>query len=69
MQATLTSSYTIPEKLFSHKAKLRVYVAGENLCYWSARKGLDPRYSFEGNTYGIGYSPVRTITGGIQLTF
>ena len=61
--------YTVPEKLFDHKAKLRVYVAGENLCYWSARKGLDPRYSYEGNTYGISYSPVRTITGGIQLTF
>ena len=61
--------YTVPEKIFDHKAKLRVYVAGENLCYWSARKGLDPRYSFEGNTYGISYSPVRTITGGIQLTF
>ena len=66
---SFTVGYTIPEKLFSHKAKLRVYVAGENLCYWSARKGLDPRYSFEGNTYGISYSPVRTITGGIQLTF
>ena len=61
--------YTIPEKLFKNHLKIRVYVAGENLCFWSARQGLDPRYAFEGNTSITGYSPARTISGGLQLTF
>ena len=61
--------YTIPEKLFKNHLKMRIYVAGENLCFWSARQGLDPRYAFEGNTSVTGYSPARTISGGLQLTF
>jgi len=61
--------YTIPEKLFKNHLKMRIYVAGENLCFWSARQGLDPRYAFEGNTSITGYSPARTISGGLQLTF
>lgn len=51
--------------------KVRIYAAGENLWFWSARKGLDPRYSFEGTaSTGVSpYSPIRTISGGVQLTF
>ena len=63
--------YTIPKSL-TQKIKIstiRIYCAGENLIFWSARKGLDPRYSFDGNTAVNVYSPVRTISGGIQLTF
>jgi hypothetical protein len=51
---------------------MRVYVQGENLCYWSARKGLDPRYSYSsmGGLYGVrAYAPTRTIMGGVQITF
>ncbi|HIW65970.1 MAG TPA: SusC/RagA family TonB-linked outer membrane protein [Candidatus Alistipes intestinipullorum] len=63
--------YTIPEKVFRGKLKMRIYAAGENLCFWSARKGLDPRYNFVGTSEtGVSdYSPIRTISGGIQLTF
>ena len=61
--------YTIPEKLFRSKCKMRIYAAGENLWFWSARKGLDPRYAFEGNLNILSYSPVRTISGGVQFTF
>ena len=50
-------------------SKLRIYAVGENLYFWSARKGLDPRYSYSGNTYVAVYSPVRTISGGVQVTF
>ncbi len=58
---SFTVGYTLP--------KLRFYVAGENLCFWSARKGFDPRYSFQENeTVGV-YSPVRNISGGVQVTF
>ena len=63
--------YTLPEVWFRNKLKARVYVAGENLCFWSARKGLDPRYAYSGtSSSGINsYSPIRTISGGIQFTF
>ena len=66
---SFTVGYTLPKKLFRHIQKLRVYVAGENLGFWSARKGLDPRYSYTENTRVAVYSPVRTISGGVQLTF
>lgn len=66
---SFTVGYTLPMKTFGNKLKMRIYVAGENLCYWSARKGLDPRYSFDGNSSVIPYSPIRTVSGGIQLTF
>lgn len=66
---SFTVGYNVPSKIFRDKATVRVYVAGENLCFWSARKGLDPRYSFtSGNSLNV-YSPVRTISGGVRLTF
>ena len=63
--------YTLPKSVVSKLRlnKLRVYATGENLTFWSARKGLDPRYSYEGNEMLNTYSPTRTIMGGIQLTF
>ena len=63
--------YTLPKRLLTNFgiSKLRVYATGENLGFWSARKGLDPRYAY-GETESLNvYSPVRTIMGGIQLTF
>ena len=65
--------YNIPIKKVAHVNKLisrlRVYAVGENLGFISARKGLDPRYSFESTSSMNVYSPVRTISGGIQVTF
>jgi TonB-linked SusC/RagA family outer membrane protein len=65
--------YTLPAS-FTRKFyvdRLRIYIQGENLCFWSARKGLDPRYSYAGtDIYGVeAYKPVRTIMGGIQVSF
>ena len=68
---SFTVGYTVPRSLTS-KIKLdnmRFYVTGENLALWSARKGLDPRYSFEGSAYVNVYSPARNISGGLHLTF
>lgn len=65
---SFTVGYTLP-KFIKGVSKLRIYAAGENLWFWSARKGLDPRYSYTGNTTVAVYSPVRTISGGIQVTF
>lgn len=63
--------YTLPEKLVKKlgMSKIRVYAAGENLYYWSKRKGFDPRGSFWGTTATSAYAPVRMITGGVTLQF
>jgi TonB-linked SusC/RagA family outer membrane protein len=68
---SFTVGYSLPKRLLRNFsiAKIRVYAAGENLGFWSAREGLDPRYSYDGNTQVAVYSPVRNISGGIQLTF
>lgn len=66
---SFTLGYTLPKNLIRNVSKLRVYAAGENLIFWSARKGLDPRYSYSANSSVNVYSPVRNISGGVQLTF
>jgi hypothetical protein len=68
---SFTIGYTLPKDIVSKimLSNVRVYVAGENLALWSARKGLDPRYDFEGTNYVTTYSPARTISGGIQVSF
>lgn len=63
--------YTLPETL-TRKIKvnkIRVYVACDNIWYWSYRQGLDPRQSLTGSTSSVMSSPVRTVSGGINLTF
>ncbi|MGM9803302.1 MAG: SusC/RagA family TonB-linked outer membrane protein [Muribaculaceae bacterium] len=64
--------YTLPTKWIKPLglSNVRIYAAGTNLYYWSARKGFDPRGSFTGdnnNTYD--YSPSATISGGLKVTF
>ena len=74
----ITLGYTFPESVTSYLkiSGLRIYVAGDNLAVKSARKGVDPRYSMglgsltSGSGLNSGsYSAMRTITGGITLTF
>lgn len=66
---SFTVGFSMPSEWIRNYAKLRFYVSGENLCFWSARKGLDPRYSYSANTSVPTYSPVRTIMGGLQVSF
>ena len=63
--------YTLPVKLTQKffVQKLRVYFAAENVWLWSKRQGLDPRQSITGATTNAYYSPIRTFTGGLTLTF
>lgn len=63
--------YTFPEKLTRHihVSRLRLYVSCDNVIYWSRRNGFDPRYSFNGSTSAVVNSPVRTLSGGINITF
>lgn len=49
--------------------KLRVYVAADNIWYWSKRQGLDPRQSITGSVTNSYYAPIRTISGGLTVTF
>lgn len=67
---SFTVGYTLPNNLINGISKIRFYCSGENIGFISARKGLDPRYSYAGNTsYAGTYSPARNISGGVQLTF
>lgn len=63
--------YTLPSKLTEKIKirKLRIYASADNIWYVSARKGFDPRYSFMGTTNYASNSTVRTISGGISITF
>lgn len=63
--------YTLPEKWTRNilVSSLRLYVSAENLYYWSARKGFDPRQSFSSSTTASRYSPMRTVSGGITVKF
>ena len=63
--------YTFPERMTRRMNvnRLRVYVACDNIWYWSNRQGLDPRQSFTGATSNAMNSPVRTISGGFNITF
>ncbi len=66
----LTVGYTLPSKVTKalSVAGLRVYVTADNVFYVSARKGMDVRKSFSGGN-GFTYSALRTVSGGVTLSF
>jgi hypothetical protein len=63
--------YTLPRNFTKSFGvdSLRLYVAADNVAYWSMRRGLDPRYSFSGSSNYANYSPIRTSSGGINIVF
>ena len=74
----LTLGYTVPKSVVNRIkiGSIRVFVSGENLFLLTARKGLDPRFNYGlgSMTSGSGmssgsYSAMRTVTGGLTLTF
>ena len=66
----ITVGYTLPQQLVKKIMldKVRVYFTADNVGLISARKGLDPRQSYISATTSL-YTPIRTISGGISLTF
>ncbi len=71
----LTLGYTLPSSLTQNVdiSSVRIYLAADNLALFTARQGLDPRQSFGGRYYqDVGahnYTALRTISGGITVTF
>ncbi len=66
----ITVGYTLPTRLTEvlKVDKLRVYFAADNVALLTSRKGLDPRQSFTAATTAR-YTPIRTLSGGINVSF
>ena len=67
----INAGYTVSSK-YTRKVgleKVRVYLAADNIWYWSKRQGLDPRQSLTGSVTNSYYAPIRTISGGVTVTF
>ena len=64
-------SYTMPKAWVKPLGltNVRLTVSGENLTYWSKRKGLDPRINYGGSITNTKYAPSRTITGSLSIQF
>jgi len=69
--------YTFPEKWLKKAdvRTLRLFVSGDNLAFFSARQGFDPRFNLgvgspaSDYSAGASYSLLRTVSGGISITF
>ncbi|MDR1809354.1 MAG: TonB-dependent receptor, partial [Prevotella sp.] len=66
----ITLGYSFPKKWLKQfkLEKVRIYGVADNLWYVSHRKGLDVRQSFTG-AVSYAYSPIRTASLGIQISF
>ncbi len=65
---TINLSYSVPNKLLS-RAKItsaQVFVTGENMAFFSKRKGLNNQQAFSGVTSNA-YPPSRNLTFGLNL--
>ncbi|MDD2559231.1 MAG: TonB-dependent receptor [Bacteroidales bacterium] len=67
----ITLGYTLPSKMLSKLKieKLRVFGVADNLAILTARKGLDPRQSYSVAYSGSLYTPIRSVSAGINITF
>ena len=66
----ITLGYTLPKSWTRaiQIQSLRIYGAADNLALFATRKGMDPRKGFYSSN-GYTYAAMRTISGGIKLTF
>jgi len=67
----ITVGYTLPKSLLMPIGveKVRIYFVADNVALLSARDGLDPRTSYTSSTAASRYTPIRTLSGGISVTF
>ena len=63
--------YTLPSSWVRKLdlSSVRLYVSCENLCYFSARKGFDPRQTYSDTSNATNYSPMRTVSAGLTVQF
>lgn len=66
----LQLGYSIPERFISNMnlSKLNLYVSGDNLLMFSARKGLNPSTLFSQSNYGT-FMPMTTFSLGAKIEF
>ena len=82
--ANIRIGYTLPKNIVSklHLSGLSFYISGDNLLYWSARKGYvsmassgnsdnvnDDNKNDSGESGRSQYAPLSTIMGGIKIQF
>ncbi len=68
---SINFGYTLPSKI-TRKIdvdRVRIYMSADNVALWSKRQGLDPRQSITGAASNAYYAPIRTISGGINISF
>ncbi|MCF0176854.1 MAG: TonB-dependent receptor [Bacteroidales bacterium] len=67
----ISMSYNFPSKMVNAMklSRLKVYMQAQNVWYWSRRRGFDPRQSYNGGTTSANYSPVRTVSFGLEIQF
>ena len=67
----VTLGYTLPTSWIGKIGlkKVRFYAVADNIWVWSKRQGLDPRQGISGSNTASYYAPIRTISGGITVTF
>ena len=66
----ITLGYTLPKMMTRSLglSSVRFYAAADNVALFCARKGMDPRQSYTSTTTST-YGALRTISGGIKVTF
>ncbi|HUS86951.1 MAG TPA: TonB-dependent receptor [Bacteroidales bacterium] len=67
---SVTLSYNLPSSLLNtlDLGNVRIFLSGENLKMFNARKGLDTQGSFGGTTDNV-YTAARIMTAGINVQF
>jgi len=67
----VTISYEFPKQMMDNLGvgQLSVFVTGENLYMFTARKGMNPVYNFSGTTDDQAYYPSRSFMLGVNLQF
>ena len=66
----VTLGYSLPSKWVKKMKmeKFRIYAVADNVALVSARKGLDPRQGYASSEAAY-YAPIRSISGGLSITF
>lgn len=67
----ITLGYSLPSRwLGKYKIeKFRIFGVADNVALVTARRGFDPRQSYSVAYSGSLYTPIRSISGGVNITF